>query len=93
MVFKRIDGIVGCAYHLYLIPSHQSTGGKFGSPELFRTDVVDFPGCLRTQQLLHAEGRFKFQMGPVIEGIAHGIWHGFDHFSNFSQSPVSFPVQ
>ena len=75
MVFERVDGIIRSAYHLHVITPQQPTRRIFGLRQQGIATVVYRTCRGGAQQLLHAEGGLEFEMRPVIQRVAHGIWY------------------
>ena len=75
MMFKAIDRIVGGADRLHTVMLHQAAGRPVGLLKAFGAIVVDFAGRGRRKELVDPEDGAKFQVCPVIQRIAHRVWH------------------
>ena len=60
-----------------MVAAHQAAGGVFGLAQLLVALVIDFAGGLRIEYLGDAEGGLQLQVGPVVQGVAHGIGNRF----------------
>jgi hypothetical protein len=73
VVFERIHGIVRRADRLDVVAAHQAAGVVFGTLQQRRAMVVDFAGRSGVEQFRHPEGGLQFEVGPVVERVAHRI--------------------
>lgn len=73
MVLQRIDGVVGGADDLDVVVLHQTAGEELGLLQLLGALVVNLARGLRAEQVGDAERRLELQVGPVVQGVAHGI--------------------
>ena len=76
MILKRVGRIVGGAYDLHVVFSHQPSGRKLRHSQHLVAALVDISGCLFLQNVLYAKCCTQFEMRPMVERIAHAIGHG-----------------
>ena len=77
MIVEIIDGIICCAYGLYMIATHKTTCGIFGIILQFVITLVeDFTGCLWRKKFCNAKACLQLQVCPMIQGIAEGVRNG-----------------
>ena len=73
VVFKAVGRIIRSAYYLDIEPFHQCLSPVFLRLQLLGALIVDGPRGLRIEKVVDAEDSGEFQMGPVIQRIAHGV--------------------
>ena len=83
VVFKGVGRVVGGAYYLDVELFHQRLAAVFRTLELLGAFVIDCTCRGRVQDVINAEHPCQFQVSPVIQRVAHRIWHRFSPFFEF----------
>ena len=76
VVLQCVDWVIGGANHLHLHLTHQVTHTVLRGLQQGGGLVEYFLGCIGAQQGIDAEVAAQLQVGPVVQWIADGGWHG-----------------
>ena len=71
-----VGGVVGGAHGLYVELTDEGLAAELRSSELGVALFKDFTRGGGTQEFLYAEYAAQLQVGPVVEGVPHGVRHG-----------------
>ncbi len=80
VVLKRVNGVIGSAYCLYVVVQHQVAGAELGAGQFLVALVIDLLCGLRIQDLVYSKAGLEFQVSPVIERVTHAVGHGLGPF-------------
>ena len=83
MDMKIVYGVVSCADYLDIEFADKSLSAKFFFLELLGAFVINFAGGLRFEDFMDIKCPCKLEVGPVVEGVPHGVGDGRGPFLEF----------
>ena len=80
MVLESVGRVVGGTYQFDVVSAHEAACRETGLLQFLVALVVDGACRLGFQYLVDAEGGAQFEVGPVVEWVAHAVWHRLSPF-------------